>query len=122
MPQNTPKGFPYPVGTDRVMDGDDAIRNLATAVDGKLGLCASGIVTIPITAANTIASAAVTFPAGLFTATPQVVMGQSGAGSTGTISQRFWNVTGVSATGFNAVGVNTAGSATFVCNWIAQQT
>lgn len=30
---NTPKGYPYPVGTDRVMDGDDAIRALAEAVD-----------------------------------------------------------------------------------------
>lgn len=29
----TPKGYPYPVGTDRVMDGDDAIKALAEAVD-----------------------------------------------------------------------------------------
>lgn len=30
----TGKGYPYPVGTDRVMDGDDAIKALAEAVDG----------------------------------------------------------------------------------------
>lgn len=29
----TPNGLPYPVGTDRVMDGDDAIRALALGVD-----------------------------------------------------------------------------------------
>jgi hypothetical protein len=27
------KGYPYPVGTDRVMDGDDAIRALAESLD-----------------------------------------------------------------------------------------
>jgi hypothetical protein len=31
----TPGGLPYPVGTDKVVDGDDAIRNLATAVDTR---------------------------------------------------------------------------------------
>lgn len=33
MPSATPGGLPYPIGTDYVVDGDDAIRNLATAVD-----------------------------------------------------------------------------------------
>lgn len=36
MPANTPNGFPYPLGTDRLMDGDDAIHNLATAIDNDL--------------------------------------------------------------------------------------
>lgn len=122
MPQNTPKGFPYPIGTDRVMDGDDAIRNLATAVDTKVGLVASGQVTVPITAANTVASAAVTFPVGLFTAAPAVNLTQNGAGAVGSITTRFYNVTGSSPTGFNAVGVNTSGSATFSLYWLASQT
>lgn len=30
---NTAKGYPYPVGTDRVMDGDDAIKALAEAIE-----------------------------------------------------------------------------------------
>ena len=33
MGSTTSKGYPFPVGTDRVMDGDDAIRALAEAVD-----------------------------------------------------------------------------------------
>lgn len=38
MPANTPIfGFPYPVGTDRVADGDDAIKALAERVEGILG-------------------------------------------------------------------------------------
>lgn len=32
----TPGGLPYPVGTDKVVDGDDAIHALATAVDIRL--------------------------------------------------------------------------------------
>lgn len=32
---NTPNGFPYPLGTDRVMDGDDAIHALASSVDAR---------------------------------------------------------------------------------------
>lgn len=33
MGSTTTKGYPYPVGTDRVMDGDDAIKALAEAID-----------------------------------------------------------------------------------------
>lgn len=33
MPANTTHGLPYPLGTDRVMDGDNAIKALAEAVD-----------------------------------------------------------------------------------------
>jgi hypothetical protein len=37
MPANTPVyGFPYPTGTDRVMDGDNAIGALALAVEVEL--------------------------------------------------------------------------------------
>lgn len=35
MATKTANGFPYPVGTDRVMDGDDAIRALAEYTDAK---------------------------------------------------------------------------------------
>jgi hypothetical protein len=70
----TPKGYPYPVGTDRVMDGDDAIKALATAVDTKLGAAAAGTLDITGLAANGTGSVAVTFPAGRFTASPTAVM------------------------------------------------
>jgi len=46
---NTAKGYPYPVGTDRVMDGDDAIHSLATAVETLLGVAASGSVVVTLT-------------------------------------------------------------------------
>lgn len=68
----TPKGYPYPTGTDRVVDGDNAIQALATAIDTVLGLWACGQVTIPITAPQTATAATVTFPASRFTAPPQV--------------------------------------------------
>lgn len=35
MPGTTTNGLPYPVGTDRVMDGDNAMQSLAEAVDTK---------------------------------------------------------------------------------------
>ena len=73
MPANTPKGYPYPLGTDRVMDGDDAIHNLATAVETKLGVATAGTVNVNVVTGGTPASVAVTFPVGLFSATPNVV-------------------------------------------------
>lgn len=82
MPSNTPKGYPYPLGTDRVTDGDDAIHNLATAVDTLLGVAASGIAVLPApSAAGVNSSLAITFPVGRFTQPPQVLTaaGQSTA-------------------------------------------
>lgn len=68
---STALGYPYPVGTDRVMDGDDVIAGLANAVNDKLGVfrCGTVVVATPDTAAGTMA---ITFPAGLFTAVPAV--------------------------------------------------
>ena len=37
MGSTTPlKGYPFPTGTDRVMDGDDAIRKLAQSLDNMM--------------------------------------------------------------------------------------
>ena len=82
MPANTPKGYPYPLGTDRLMDGDDSIHNLATAVDTNLGVAASGIVTSPPFpgVADGTCSIAVTFPVGRFTAVPVVTVTAVGSG------------------------------------------
>ena len=38
MPANTSRGFPYPLPTEPVAEGAQAIRNLAEAVDTKAGL------------------------------------------------------------------------------------
>ena len=41
MPASTPVyGFPYPLGTDRVMDGDNAIEALARAVESQIAAAA----------------------------------------------------------------------------------
>jgi hypothetical protein len=37
MPANTPRGLPYPLPTEPVAEGAQAIRNLAEAVDAQLG-------------------------------------------------------------------------------------
>lgn len=72
MPANTAKGYPYPLGTDRVMDGDDAIKNLATAVDTKLP-ARTAILSGTVVITNAIAAnASITFPAGRFTTPPRV--------------------------------------------------
>jgi len=72
---NTSRGYPYPVGTDRVADGDNAMQALAEKVDSQLGygIC-SGDAIIPAPGtAGASASVSVTFPVGLFTQPPKVV-------------------------------------------------
>ena len=72
MSSQTALGYPYPVGTDRVMDGDDAIKALAQAVNDKTGVSAAG--TFPAgSLATGVASVAITFPVGRFTANPVVI-------------------------------------------------
>lgn len=111
---STPNGLPYPVGTDRVMDGDDAIRNLATALR-----IYTATVTVTLTATPT-AAVVVTFPVGLFTAPPVVVGFMNGAGTTA------WKggantVTAVSCQLFAQSNSGSAGSGTATVSCIAVQ-
>lgn len=107
MPATTPKGYPYPLGTDRVMDGDDAIHALATAVDTRLGVATAGNVVTPVpTALNQQTSVAVTFPVGLFTATPAVVLSNGG----GAPQQSAVSWSAVTTSGVTLWGVRTSGS------------
>ena len=56
-------GFPYPTGTDRVMDGDNAIQALAEAIEAKLksfGLPSA--LTVP----GTVSGGSGSFPTCLF--------------------------------------------------------
>ena len=119
MPANTPKGYPYPVGTDRVTDGDDAIHNLASAVDTKLGVATSGRVDTPIPGAlNVQTSVAVTFPAGLFTVAPNLVATAGG----GAPQQAAVSWSAVTTTGVTLWGVRLSGSltATTICYYAVQ--
>lgn len=119
MPANTPRGHPYPVGTDRVMDGDDAIHNLATSVDTKLGVSATGTVTHPFSNV-TQSIVAVTFPAGRFVNPPVVLQSLitgAGAGATG-----MWlRLNGApTISGFTSVlNTGAAQTATFTAYWHA---
>lgn len=117
MPANTPKGYPYPLGTDRLMDGDDVIHSLASAVDSKLGVMASGAVTITVVTGGTPVTVAVTFPVGLFTAVPNCF-----AGYGGTVNlNNGAGVQGPTTAGVNVSAVrNSAG--TLNCFWLAVQT
>lgn len=72
MPAQTAKGYPYPLGTDRVMDGDDSIHALADAVDAKQPFATwVGTASVSVVA-NTAANVAVTLPAGRFTQPPRI--------------------------------------------------
>lgn len=97
MPANTAKGYPYPVGTDRVMDGDDAIKALAETVDTRLGVAATGIAATPATSSlNQAVSVLVTFPVGRFTAAPAVFVTAVGGGAAlGPAQQANPSTTGV---------------------------
>lgn len=116
MPANTAKGYPYPLGTDRLMDGDNAIHDLATAVDTKLGLMASGVTTVNIATAGTPATVAVTFPAGLFTAVPNVYATFAGTANI----QTGAGVQGPTQTGVNVSGVRQS-TGTLNVHWLAVQ-
>jgi hypothetical protein len=96
MPANTPKGYPYPLGTDPVADGDDAIKNLANKVDAALPARTwVSTASVPVTA-STVGTLNVTFPAGRFTAVPRISLTVAGVSS-------FYvaGATAVSSTGIN---------------------
>lgn len=66
MTATTPKGFPYPEGTDRLMDGDNAIQALAEAVDDLTGASWGSAGQITGVIAGTPTQVTVTFPVGHF--------------------------------------------------------
>lgn len=67
-PANTAKGYPYPLGTDAISLGDNVLNQLASAVDARLGVLASGSVTFTRFASTNPDAATVTLPAGRFAA------------------------------------------------------
>src|SRR5262245_739598 len=117
MPANTAKGYPYPLGTDRVMDGDDAIHNLASAIDTKLGAQASGKVTIPVASNNPTYGVAVTYPVGRFVNAPAVSVCCAVNPPTNAVASI--GSSGGSVTGVTIFGVRTTGSGTFDVYWQA---
>jgi hypothetical protein len=119
MPANTAKGYPYPVGTDRVMDGDDAIKNLAEAVTTRAGTLAAGVLTVPVSANGTNYQVAVTFPVGRFANPPRVTCSTVGTAPANTGCCVYQNQL-PTATGCTITGVRTTGAGTpFDVHWIA---
>lgn len=127
MPSNTTRaGLPYPLGTDPVSDGDDAIKNLAARLDGSTGNVASvpyamaaGQSNISIAAA-TQGQVAITFPAGRFSQAPVVQMSIQSAGTTNIYELRM--TVPPNTAGFTAVAnLAAAGSVTIPVGWVAVQ-
>lgn len=121
MGSTTVDGFPYPVGTDRVMDGDNAIQALAEALTGRTVRVASGVGSIT-GAANVVRSLAITFPAGRFTAPPIVLVVIRGGASTGTPPFSVWCAASpvVTTAGATLQGSSTSANAIPV-EWVAVQ-
>jgi hypothetical protein len=118
MPANTAKGYPYPLGTDRLMDGDDAIKNLADAVNVKLGVAASGFFTAADAAsAGAVQTTAVTYPVGRFTSPPGVVAQQATTNPTNIFVASYASTTA----GFSCRSLRTASVSGVPIYWIAIQ-
>lgn len=91
----TANGMPYPEGTDKVVDGDNAIRALAEAIPPGILAEAVGPATQQDVAANNVIVASVTVP---------VVTGKRYVVSGGVKGNR------ISATGYAILGLMAAGA------------
>lgn len=116
MGSATANGYPYPVGTDRVMDGDDAIKALAEAADAKAGITAAGQGSI--VGGATTGQLVVTFPAGRFAVAPTAVVGNGKDSSLYLISTSTFTATTFTATGRRYDGGVIGGNISFT--WFAR--
>lgn len=104
MPASTPKrSLPYPLPTEPLADGANAIKNLALALDGAV-LVQAGKVTV---GAGT--SVVVTFPVP-FSAVPAVV---ASALTASNVVATPWGTT------TTQVSIRNNGAASVECDWIA---
>lgn len=114
----TTGGYPYPEGTDFVMEGDDAIRALAQTIEDKgfVAIAAGGQTVGAIDANGGSRSFTVTFPTGRFDRTPvpaQLIGSIRASFGISSITTQSMTVVG-----YNFTAVN-AGSA--LTRWIALQ-
>jgi hypothetical protein len=115
----TPKGYPYPVGTDPMSDGDLVLNQLATGIDTRLGALASGSVTFTRFASTNPDAATVTLPVGRFLAGVPVHT-QASAVSTGPSSCRV-GTNPVSNTSFTLLAWRESGTGDLTVMWVAAQ-
>jgi hypothetical protein len=114
----TAKGYHYPLGSDRLADGDDILRSLATDCDTILGVAAAGTtaaVALPVV--GTPASVAITFPVGRFTAAPTI----SVTPRTNNPQQVYAGAANPTTAGVNAWVCRNTGTAAIAVDWYAVQ-
>lgn len=114
MTGTSAKGYPYPTGTDRVMDGDNAIQALAEKVDSAAGTMASGVFTV---SAVGVVNTAVTFPVGRFVAPPNITATVTAGASTS--NPCFVAVATGPTAGGATISANRASGAAYQVYWIA---
>jgi hypothetical protein len=119
----TPKGYPYPEGTDLVVDGDDAIEALATAIDTKLpAALTSGLADLGNVTGQQTGSKVVTFPVGLFTVAPTAATtGNTSFPSSRGKANSYGSATTSSMTVYGFYDAGTTATAPLVVSWIAVQ-
>jgi hypothetical protein len=116
MPGNTAHSYPYPLGTDRVMDGDDSIKNLANAIETKCAASASGTAVTPACIAlNTPVSVSITFPAGRFLSAPRVQVCSTGSSAPWSVG-----VNGITTGGCTLIAAKVyGGNSAVTLQWVA---
>jgi hypothetical protein len=119
MPANTSKGFPYPLGTDNVADYPTTAQSLATLLESMVPFrMAQGVVSVGTGGSNS-ASQAVTFPAGLFTVAPIVMVSKTTAQQKAIPNASSPTTSGVTIGYWTGDGTNTAGAVSI--SWLAIQ-
>jgi hypothetical protein len=112
MPANTSTGYPYPLGTDPVANGDDAIKALAE----KVPMFQSGISTCPTLVVGTSSSWDVTFPVPFpVGSVPNVVATMQ----VSSMSGRQWAVQTVTNTKVTLLARSDASTTPFPVQWLA---
>lgn len=114
----TPGGYPYPEGTDFVVDGDDAIHALAQTIEdrGFVALAAGGQTVPSVPASGGSRTFTVAFPAGRFTRSP--VPAQLIGSYRLNFSVSAIDAASMTIYAYNATGVEAAAALT---RWVAVQ-
>jgi hypothetical protein len=116
---NTPHGYPYPVGTDLISNGDDVMRSLGQALDSRAGASASGSAVVVISAQSDPANVAVTFPAGRFATAPYpTVTAITSVPQNCHVSVS--TAAPVTTAGFTITGTRTVGAGNITVHWQAE--
>ena len=118
MPGQTSKGFPYPIGTDKVSQGDDTLQALAVKLNDGAGASASGFVTVTgFTSPPQTRNVTVTFPVGRFTDVPYAtVVGRLTNPDSGSVG-----VLNVTAAGMTVYAFRAASASDINTSWVAHQ-